>query len=101
MRLLPLAAVLTALALPASAGAIVGGQPATRSYSHMGALLADGSFTCGSSLVAPDLVLTAAHCVTDDKGDVVDAKTLKVQLGSHQRSKPGETLALTAVTREP
>src|SRR4051794_10555635 len=101
MRLLVLVAALVALALPATAGAIVGGQPATRTYSHMGALLYDDSFTCGSSLVAPDLVLTAAHCVTEKDGTVTAPSKLKVQLGSPKLSKPGETLAVTAVTREP
>jgi secreted trypsin-like serine protease len=102
MRPLPLAAaLLAALVLPASAGAIVGGQPATRSYPHMGALLYDGSFTCGSSLVAPDYVLTAAHCVTEQDDSVTPAGKLKVQLGSPDRTRPAETLAVTQVTREP
>ena len=102
MRPLPLAAALVvALMLPASAGAIVGGQPATRPYPAMGALLYDDSFTCGSSLVAPEYVLTAAHCITEQDGSVTPADKLKVQLGSPDRSKPAETFAVTQVTREP
>src|SRR4051812_17989128 len=114
MRILAPVVALLLLALPSSASAIVGGQPATRDYPHMAALLyepAGGSsydFTCGASLVAPDMVLTAAHCVTDDRdgdqrNEVVPASSLRVVLGTKKLSaaSSGETLAVTEVLREP
>jgi trypsin len=79
--LLPLAALLAALVIPSSAGAVVGGQPASQPYPHMAELRDRGSYVCGASLVAPDKILTAAHCVEDAK-----ASDLSFVLGRPVRS---------------
>nr|MBA2261850.1 serine protease [Solirubrobacterales bacterium] len=55
-------ALAAALAVPSAASAVVGGQNAGP-YPAMVALYADGSFRCGATLIAPEFVLTAAHCV--------------------------------------
>ncbi|MEU7629539.1 serine protease [Nocardia sp. NPDC049220] len=65
-----LAAALIGLGLPAPASAIVGGTPATTTdYPWLAAIgtplfatRASGQF-CGGALIAPDQVITAAHCV--------------------------------------
>jgi secreted trypsin-like serine protease len=101
IKLRPLVAAALALALlPASASAVVGGQNASRPYPHMAILKQDGSFVCGASLIAPDFVLTAAHCVVDSR----DFKTplapsrLSFTLGTtNVSSSGGETIGASEV----
>lgn len=88
------------LAAPAVASAVTGGRDATRPYEHMAALYVDGEFACGASLLAPDWVLTAAHCVIDDRGRPVAPERLRFALGRQRLSQTstGEDIAAAAVT---
>ena len=92
-RLLPMIAALLAtalLAIPASApatahpaahAAIVGGKLAPRgAYPWMVAL----SRGCGGTLIAPDRVLTAGHCVED-----LRVSDMHLYVGAYQRHKGG------------
>ena len=67
-------------------GQIVGGQPADAGEYPWQAMIAtsSGSWFCGGSLIHPNWVLTAAHCL--EGGDAG-----KIILGAHQRTNTGET----------
>jgi secreted trypsin-like serine protease len=103
MRLSILAAVVAALFLPAQASAIVNGTAPTRDYPFLAALESNGGQICGSSLVAPQYILTAAHCV-----DGAKPSELTFQIGGvdyvgsvadlYQQNDMGERIGATAIT---
>jgi trypsin len=72
-----LAAVAATFAAPSAEAVVNGTRVAEGERSFMAALLSDGSQFCGGSVIAPQLVMTAAHCVSDGS-----AEGLSVSVGS-------------------
>lgn len=96
-RILVLASVLAAGAAftTSPAHAVVNGDRVEDGREFMAALLDDGSQFCGGSVIASDLVMTAAHCVADGS-----AEGLSVSVGSTDYTT-GTKIPVTSVTVHP
>jgi Trypsin len=82
---------------------IVGGYDAQPgAWPDMVAVIANGKVTCGGVLVAPDVVVTAAHCC-GQVGSTQDPPPDHVLIGATRLSEPqlGETIAVAQVIPHP
>lgn len=68
---------------PGEGEKIVGGEEATPGAWPWQAFVQPGGFACGGSLITPEWVLTAAHCLFDDQGNPITADQVTVLLGAH------------------
>lgn len=75
--------------LPASAGAVVGGQPDTN-HPYV-VMLAEGGTVCSGTVLSPTVVLTAAHCFAADSGGA----PLPVRVYFGQAPTPGNFVPAT------
>lgn len=65
---------------------IVGGTIATpHEFPWQVYLVINSSWTCGASVIKPQYILTAAHCVTNDDGSLVDASQIRAYMGMHDK----------------
>ncbi|HRW09210.1 MAG TPA: serine protease [Caldilineaceae bacterium] len=65
---------------------IVGGQPASPGEWPWQAMVRPGGYLCGGTLVAANWVVTAAHCVYDDAGNLFSPSAVTVKLGEYDRT---------------
>jgi secreted trypsin-like serine protease len=98
-------------ARPTASISIVGGTPTTTAQypfavaylddSLVGATDYDDQF-CGGALIAPTVVLTAGHCVTEEDGSLSDHTDHRVVIGrSDLRATGGEEIPVAGITRHP
>ncbi len=62
---------------------IVGGQPADPGEYPWQALVLPGGFLCGGSLIHAQWVVTAAHCMYDQNGNLFTPGQISVRLGEY------------------
>ncbi|XP_015982178.1 neutrophil elastase [Rousettus aegyptiacus] len=80
---------------PTLASEIVGGQQARpHAWPFMASLQRRGSHFCGGTLVAPNFVMSAAHCVNS-----MNSQTVQVVLGAHNLRRRERTQQTFAVQR--
>lgn len=95
-----LAIVAACLSLGMSGSAWAGDRPAQSlpGWEAVGRLNISGKYMCTGSLVAPDLVLTAAHCMYDARtGRRINAQKIRFEAGLDGRRAKAARMATKAV----
>ena len=66
---------------------IVGGEAAAVGELPWQVAVYPGPYLCGGTLITPQWVVTAAHCVIDDNGDTLPPSEIDVVAGEYNRSQ--------------
>lgn len=80
---------------------IVGGIPAADGAWPWQVALVQSVFFCGGSLLSPDWVVTAAHCVVDDADNVFSPSEVSVRAGSLNPDSGGQLRTAAQVIVHP
>ncbi|NEX16037.1 MAG: hypothetical protein C1943_05230 [Halochromatium sp.] len=80
---------------------IVGGIPAAEGAWPWQVAVFPGPYLCGGSLLSPDWVVTAAHCVYDEFGSVFSPSEVEIRAGSLDFNAGGQTRGVSRVIPNP
>lgn len=78
---------------------IVGGQPADPGEYPWQALVLPGGFLCGGSLIHAQWVVTAAHCMYDQNGNLFTPGQISVRLGKYHLYTTDSTEQIRSVAQ--
>ncbi|KAJ9575981.1 hypothetical protein L9F63_007081, partial [Diploptera punctata] len=83
---------------------IIGGYPTEiTKHPYQVSLESNGNHSCGGSIISPDYVVTAAHCVVEETSIpiMIDPSELQVRAGSSYREQGGSVHQVLNITLHP
>jgi secreted trypsin-like serine protease len=81
---------------------VVGGSPAeSDKFPFYARIDAEGQFICGGSLVSPEWVLTAAHCVEEALGLPSEKSAFSLSVGATKQINSGNPFGVSGIWKHP